>query len=67
MDLEQTVSNAGKRERKATEILMYVCGYKLIRNDKNSRTDQCASRQKQDQPGYFHSKGKYRLKGSRKA
>ena len=67
MDLEQTVSNAGKRERKATEIRMYVCGYKLIRNDKSRRTEQCASRQKQDQPGYFHSKEKYRRKRRRKA
>ena len=67
MDLEQSVSNAGKRERKATEIRMYVCGYKLIRDDQNSRAEQCESRQKQDQPGYFHSKEKYRLKRRRKA
>jgi hypothetical protein len=45
MNLEKNVSNARKRKRKTTEIPMHVRGYKLIRNDQNSRGEQRTPRQ----------------------
>ena len=53
MNLEQNVSNARQRERKATKISVYSRGNELIPNYKHARAEQCALRQNRNHTGSF--------------